>query len=154
MELLSGELLWIPRITLQDRHLGKVVHGVKPGPKSYLTGNEESELGQFIEVIAMERLKNKSRPSLNLLLVRRGFSDVHSRISDGCLSIDHLVYLPRKVSEKSGTVLQAIKVKLQVIGCVSAAGQAIPPFVIYDSKSLNIEWTRGEVAETTYGLSD
>ena len=41
-----------------------------------------------------------------------------------------------------------------VIGCVSASGQAIPPFVIFDSKSLNKEWTKGEVNGTTYGMSN
>lgn len=38
----------VPR---SDRHLGKVTHGTKPGPVSYLTGSEETELSQFIEVI-------------------------------------------------------------------------------------------------------
>ena len=40
-----------------------------------------------------------------------------------------------------------------VIGCVSALGQAIPPFVIFDFKSLNKQWTKGEVSGTTYGMS-
>ena len=30
----------------------------------------------------------------------------------------------------------------------------IPPFVIFDTKQLNILWTRGEVAGTLYGVSD
>ena len=46
------------------------------------------------------------------------------------------------------------KSQVTVIGCVSTAGQAIPPFVIFDAKSLNIEWTKGEVAGARYGLSD
>ena len=33
------------------------------------------------------------------------------------------------------------------------AGQAIPPFVIFDAKCLNHDWTDGEVPGTTYGLS-
>ena len=45
------------------------------------------------------------------------------------------------------------KSQVTVIGCVSAAGQAIPPFVIFDSKSLNKQWTIGEVNGTTYGMS-
>jgi len=36
---------------------------------------------------------------------------------------------------------------------VSAAGHALPPFVIFDAKGLNVEWTKGEVVGTTYGLS-
>ena len=46
------------------------------------------------------------------------------------------------------------KSQTTVIGCVSAAGQALPPFVIFDAKSLNMDWTIGQVAGTTYGLSD
>jgi transposase-like protein len=34
----------VPRTTLQDRHLGKISHGTKPGPKPYLKKNEEKEL--------------------------------------------------------------------------------------------------------------
>ena len=46
------------------------------------------------------------------------------------------------------------KSQIAVIGCVRVAGQAIPPFVIFDAKSLNFDWTVGEVPGTTYGLSD
>ena len=45
------------------------------------------------------------------------------------------------------------KSQVTVIGCVSACGQAIPPFVIFDAKSLNKEWTKGEVPGSTYGMS-
>ena len=40
----------VPRTTLQDRISGRVVHGVKPGPKPYLNKAEESELAEFLEV--------------------------------------------------------------------------------------------------------
>ena len=33
-------------------------------------------------------------------------------------------------------------------------GQTMPPFIIFDAKNLNMEWTKGEVPGTTYGLSD
>ena len=39
------------------------------------------------------------------------------------------------------------------MGCINAIGQALPPFIIFDAKNLNIEWTKGEVPGTTYGLS-
>lgn len=45
------------------------------------------------------------------------------------------------------------KSQITVIGCVSASGHTIPPFVIFDAKSLNYEWTNGEVPGTMYGLS-
>ena len=46
------------------------------------------------------------------------------------------------------------KSQITVIACVSAAGTTMPPFVIFDAKSLNVEWTEGELPGITYGLSD
>ena len=46
------------------------------------------------------------------------------------------------------------KGQVTIVGCASAAGQAIPPMVIFDAKRLNPEWTNGEFPGTTYGLSD
>ena len=46
------------------------------------------------------------------------------------------------------------KGQVTIVGCASAAGQAIPPMVIFDAKRLNPEWTKGEFPGTTYGLSD
>ena len=43
--------------------------------------------------------------------------------------------------------------QLTVIACVNASGQCIPPFVIFDAKRLNMEWRKGEVVGTAYGLS-
>ena len=40
----------VPRTTLQDRLSGRVVHGIKPGPKLYLNKAEQSELAEFLEV--------------------------------------------------------------------------------------------------------
>ena len=46
------------------------------------------------------------------------------------------------------------KNQITVIACVSASGQCIPPFVIFDAKRLNMEWRKDEVVRTSYGLSD
>ena len=46
------------------------------------------------------------------------------------------------------------KNQITVIACVSASGQCIPPFVIFDAKRLNMEWRKDEVVGTSYGLSD
>ena len=46
------------------------------------------------------------------------------------------------------------KSQITVIECVSATGHAVPPFVIWDAKSMNKEWTNGEIPGTTYGLSN
>ena len=37
---------------------------------------------------------------------------------------------------------------------MNAAGQAIPPLVVFDAKKLNHTWTSGEFPGTQYGLSD
>ena len=42
----------VPRSTLQDRVLGKVVHGRNPGPKPYQVPAEENELSQFLVDVA------------------------------------------------------------------------------------------------------
>ena len=45
------------------------------------------------------------------------------------------------------------KSQTTVIGCASATGHALPPFVIFNAKQLNPLWTRGEIPGTRYGLS-
>ena len=42
------------------------------------------------------------------------------------------------------------KSQITVIGCVSATGQSLPPFVIFDTKRLNMDWTKGEIPGTMY----
>ena len=39
------------------------------------------------------------------------------------------------------------------MGCASASGQVIPPYVIFDTATMNLAWTEGEVPGTQYGLS-
>ena len=43
--------------------------------------------------------------------------------------------------------------QITVLACTSAAGYCIPPFVIFDRKTLNPVMTEGEVPGTLYGLS-
>ena len=45
------------------------------------------------------------------------------------------------------------KNQITVIACLSASGQCIPPFVIFDAKRLNLDWRKDEVVGTSYGLS-
>ena len=37
----------VPKTSLHNRIKGKVIHGVKPGPKQYLSVEEETELAEF-----------------------------------------------------------------------------------------------------------
>lgn len=46
------------------------------------------------------------------------------------------------------------KSQITVIGCGSAMGQTIPPFVIYAAKQLNPLWMKDEVPGTRYAVSD
>jgi len=39
------------RSTLEDRILGNVVHGTKPGPKQYLNQVQEEELSEYIVIV-------------------------------------------------------------------------------------------------------
>jgi len=47
-----------------------------------------------------------------------------------------------------------VKAQLTVLACVNAAGNAMPPMVVFDRKILKDELAVGEVPGTTYGLSD
>ena len=42
----------VPPSTLRDRVNGRVVHGTKPGPRPYLSLDEEKELGSFLKSCA------------------------------------------------------------------------------------------------------
>ena len=46
------------------------------------------------------------------------------------------------------------KAQITVIGCSSATGQTLPPFIIYAAKQLNYLWTQDEVSGTRYGVCD
>ncbi len=46
------------------------------------------------------------------------------------------------------------KAQITVLACANAAGAVIPPMVIFEGKRLNPDWTKGEVPDTLYGMSD
>ena len=46
------------------------------------------------------------------------------------------------------------KSQVTALVCVNAAGSAMPPYIIFDAKNLNLDWTEGEIPGTTYGLSN
>ena len=46
------------------------------------------------------------------------------------------------------------KSQVTVVGCINAIGQALPPFIIFNAKNLNLDWTNGEVPGTMYGVSE
>lgn len=64
---------------------------------------------------------------------------------------------PRIVAQKgvkhSTAITSGDKTQITVLACCSAGGYVIPPFVIFDRKTLKPEMTSGEVPGTMYGLS-
>ena len=56
-----------------------------------------------------------------------------------------------KGSKNPSFVGSGSKKQVTVVGCVSAAGQCIPPMVIWDRKTLNPSLAEGEVPGTIYG---
>ena len=65
---------------------------------------------------------------------------------------------PLKVLEAVGTkhpyhITGDTKSQITVLACTNAAGSTIPPFVIFDRKSLNPQMIKGEVPGSIYGLS-
>ena len=66
-----------------------------------------------------------------------------------CLKI-----VDEKGAKNSSYVTGEGKTQITVLACTSAAGFAIPPFVIFPRKSLNPALTKGEVPGTLYGLTE
>ena len=56
-------------------------------------------------------------------------------------------------SKDPSSITGNTKSQITVLACANATGRAIPPFVIYDRRTLNPELTRNEVPGTLYGLS-
>ena len=46
------------------------------------------------------------------------------------------------------------KQQITVIGCGSATGQCLPPFIIFAAKQVNYLWTKNEVSGAHYAVSD
>lgn len=61
--------------------------------------------------------------------------------------------IARMGSKNPSCITGDTKSQITVLACVSANGYSIPPFVIFDRKTLNPELTIGEVPGTLYGLS-
>ena len=45
---MAAELHGIPKMTLKDKLSGRVAHGNKSGPKSYLSNQEEKQLAEYL----------------------------------------------------------------------------------------------------------
>ena len=60
----------------------------------------------------------------------------------------------RKGQKKVRYQTSGQKQQITVIGCASATGQCLPPFIIYAAKKVNHLWCRNEVSGTRYAYSE
>ena len=95
---------------------------------------------------------------LTEVLTENEFLDSPSRIYDvdeTGIALDG--HAPRVVAKRGQKKVRyrttGNKKQVTVVACVNASGQCIPPFVIFDAKRLNMQWRKGEVIGTAYGLS-
>ena len=51
-------------------------------------------------------------------------------------------------------IVSGVKKQITVLACANAAGNVIPPLVLFSRKALNPQLTIGEVPGTMYGLND
>lgn len=96
---------------------------------------------------------------LKEMLKKHGLFNCPSRIynmDESGVSLDHKP--PKVVALKGAKKVHCRtsgnKAQITILACASAAGNVIPPMVIFQGKHLNPEWTKGEVPDTLYGLSD
>ena len=62
----------VPRTTLQDQITGNVEHGSKPGGKPYLNKAEETELANFLQVVAeIGYVKTRKQVMGIVLMIRK-----------------------------------------------------------------------------------
>ncbi len=217
----AAEQHGVPLSTLKDRFNGRVVHGTRPGPRSYLSKNEEGELSDFLLECAkigygktrrdvkcivesyLQARKNKP-DDFNLsngwwtnflkrnpqLRLRAG--DATANVRMDALTRSNLDYYfgllknefekynfyghpeaiynmdetgmpleprPPKVIAKKGQKkvryrTSGTKAQVTVVGCGSATGQILPPFIIFAAKQINPQWCTDEVSGTRYAVSD
>jgi len=77
-------------------------------------------------------------------------------MDESSIPFDHCspYVLTRRGMKKVRYCSSGNKDQVTVVGCINAMDQALPPFVVFDAKNLNIQWIDNEVPGTTYGLSD
>ena len=213
----AAEMCRIPLATLHDHVRGKVDPFSKPGPKPYLSPNEEDELVVFLlkcarmgypksckQVTAIVQsivnAKNmnvevstgwwarfkKRHPNLSLRtaaplciprlqaqdpdVLNSYFNELEKTLREydildepssifNCdesgmpLNPKPLKTIHERGSKHVSAVTGNGKLQITILACVSASGYALPPFVVFDRKTLNQELTKGEVPGTVYGLS-
>ena len=66
--------------------------------------------------------------------------------------------MPKTVAQKGTKKVRqhssGNKTQITILGCANAAGQALPPMVVFSGKNSNHALSEGEVPATHYGMSD
>ena len=213
----ASQMFNVPRSTLHDRVIGKVQHGKKSGPSTYLSYAEEEELAIFLKkcadigyprtktevlVIIQQIVDSKGleitvsngwwqkfclrnegialRTASSVSVARAMATDSESlnRYYDmledtlkgnGIFNNPLHIYncdetgmplnpkMPKVVaavgSKNPHHIMGGTKSQITVLACTSATGSSMPPFIIFDNKTLNPSLTVGEIPGTLYGLS-
>ena len=82
----AAPLHGIPCSSLRDRLSGRVIHGINPGPRPYLTLNEESELADFLvdaAKIGYGRTRRDVKGLVETYLQKKGGKGEDFMISNG-----------------------------------------------------------------------
>ena len=110
-------------------------------------------------VVTDASIMNKYFDILERTLIENDLNDKPSQIfncDETGLCLDHT---PSKIVANKGQkhprlVTSGNKKQITVLGCANAAGNVVPPLVIFGRKSLDSKLVVGEVPGTMYGLSD
>ena len=82
----AAELHGVPKSTLKDRVSGRVAHGSKPGPKTYLTSQEETQLANYLLDVS-EAGYGKTRKQVKAMVEgiakEKGAMKSDNKVSDG-----------------------------------------------------------------------
>ena len=92
-------------------------------------------------------------------LVEHGIKDKPAQIyncDESGMPLEHK--MPKVIALKGAKKVRQCssgnKTQITVLGCVSAAGQVIPPMVVFSGKRFNHSLSDGEIPGTLYGMSD
>ena len=82
----AAELHGIPKSTLKDRVSGRVAHGSKSGPKSYLTSQEETQLADYLLDVSEAGYGKTRKAMVEGIAKEKGVMKSDNKVSVAALS--------------------------------------------------------------------